>query len=101
MHRLVVKPLPAARGRWGRRMIQPAQRVLAVISGYPDKLDQDLPALATIAAPLISLPDRILKLSPCCHAQLPRHLRHHPAAGWLRGSSLREWLMDLRSARAE
>src|SRR5215469_4396486 len=100
MHRLVVKPLPAARGRWGRRMIQHAQRVLAVISGYPDKLDQDLPPLATIAAPLISLPDRILKLSPCCHAQLPCHLRHRPAAGSLRGSSLREDLPALATIAA-
>jgi hypothetical protein len=71
-------------------MIQHPQRMLAVISGYPDELGQDPPSLATIAAPLISLPDRILKFSPCCHAQLLRHLRHHPAAGSLRASSLRE-----------
>jgi hypothetical protein len=71
-------------------MIQHARRVLAVIPGYPDELGQDLSPLATIAAPLISLPHRILKFSPCRHTQLPRHLLHHPAAPSLRGSSLRE-----------
>jgi len=71
-------------------MIQHAQRELAVIPGYPDELGQDLSPLATIAARLISLPDRILKFSPCRHTQLPRHLHHHPAAPSLRGSSLLE-----------
>ena len=66
-----------------------AQRVLAMIPGYPDELGQYLSPFAMIAAPLISLPDRILKLSACRHAQLPRHLLHHPAAPLL-GSSLRE-----------
>jgi hypothetical protein len=90
MHRLVVNSLPLAGGWCGRRMIQHAQRVLAVIPGYPDELGQDLSPLATIAAPLISLPHRILKFSPCRHTQLPRHLLHHPAAPSPRGSSLRE-----------
>ena len=71
-------------------MIQHAQRVFAVAPGYPDQLGQDLPSLATIAAPLISLPDRIPKLPACRHAQLPRHLLRHPAATPLPGSSLRE-----------
>ena len=64
-------------------MIQHAQRVFAVAPGYPDQLGQDLPSFPTLGGRLISLPDRILKLSPCRHAQLPRHLRHHPAAGAL------------------
>jgi hypothetical protein len=71
-------------------MIQHPQRVLAMIPGYPDELGQNLSPLATIPAPLVSLSDRILKLSPCRHAQLPRHLLHHPAAPSLRGSSLLE-----------
>jgi hypothetical protein len=71
-------------------MIQHAQRVFAMIAGYADELRQDLPPLATISALLISLPDRILKFSPCRHTQLPRHLLHHPAAASLRGSSLLE-----------
>jgi hypothetical protein len=71
-------------------MIQHAQRVFAMIPGYPDKLGQNLPSLATIRGHLIALSDRILKLSACRHAQLPRHLLHHPAAGSLPGSSLRE-----------
>jgi hypothetical protein len=71
-------------------MIQHAQRVFAVIPGYPDQLGQDLPSFPPLGGRLISLPDRILKLSPCRHAQLPRHLLRHPAATPLPGSSLCE-----------
>jgi hypothetical protein len=71
-------------------MVQHAQRVFAVIPGYSDELGQDLPSLTTLSGSLISLPDRILKLSACRHAQLPRHVLRHPAVAPLPGSSLRE-----------
>jgi len=90
MHRLVVNSLPLAAGECSRRMIRHALRVFAVIPGYPDELGQNLSPLATLSTLLRSLPDRILKFSPCRHAQLPRHLLHHPAAVWLPGSSVLE-----------
>src|SRR5215469_5496525 len=71
-------------------MIQHAQRVFAVVPGYPYELGQDLPSFSTLYSRLISLSDCILQLSPCRHTQLPRHLLHHPAAASLRGSSLCE-----------
>jgi len=71
-------------------MIQHPQRMLAMITGYANELGQNPPSLSRFSSSLISLPDRILQLSPCRHAQSPRHLLHHPAVLALRGSSLRE-----------
>jgi hypothetical protein len=68
--------------------MQNAQRMLAVIASNPTEFVEDL-ATFPPARRTITLPNRLLEFSPCCHAQLPRHLRHHPAAPLL-SSSLRE-----------
>lgn len=65
------------------------QRVLAMIPGHPHELGQDLSPLRPSGGPLIPFSNHVRQLSSCRHAQLPRHLLHHPAAP-LPGSSLRE-----------
>jgi len=90
MYRLVVQAPPPSAALHCQRLIQHAQRVFAMIPGYPDELGQDLPPLPPRDCRLIPFPDRVLKVSACRHAQLPRHLLHHPAAAPLLGSSLRE-----------
>ena len=71
------------------RLIQHAQRVFAMIPGHSYEFGQDLLSLPPSCGRLIPFSNRIFQLSPCRHAQLPRHLLHHPAAP-LPGSSLRE-----------
>jgi hypothetical protein len=88
-YRLIVKSPPWARALWRRRLIQHAQRVFAMIPGHSYEFGQDLLSLPPSCGRLIPFSNRIFQLSPCRHAQLPRHLLHHPAAP-LPGSSLRE-----------
>jgi hypothetical protein len=81
--------------------MQYAQRVLAVVAGNPGEFIEDLTAFPPARRP-ITFPNRLPQFSPCRHAQSPRHLLRHPRSAQLMlGSSLREWPMDLRSARAE
>src|SRR5713226_8521868 len=68
--------------------MQYSQRMLAVIAGHPSEFVEDLAAFPP-ARRQITFSNHLLEFSPCRHAQLPRHLLHHPAAP-LPGSSLRE-----------
>ncbi len=68
--------------------MQYSQRMLAMIAGHPSEFVQDLAAFLPARRP-ITFSNRLFEFSPCRHAQLPRHLLHHPAAP-LPGSSLRE-----------
>src|ERR1700730_12786156 len=68
--------------------MQYPQRVFTMIAGHPGEVVEDLAAFPPARRP-ITFSHRLLEFSPCRHAQLPRHLLHHPAAP-LPGSSLRE-----------
>jgi hypothetical protein len=62
--------------------------MFTVIAGCFYEFVQDLPPLGPFCRS-VSFSNRVLQLTPGCHAQLPRHFLHHPAAPLL-GSSLRE-----------
>jgi len=88
-YRLILKSPAWTRALRRPRLIQHTQRVFAMIPGYAYELGQDLSSLPPPCGRLIPFSNRIFQLSACRHAQLPRHLLHHPAAPLL-GSSLRE-----------
>src|SRR5712692_1131989 len=68
--------------------MQYPQRVFTMIAGHTGEVVEDLATFPPARRP-ITFSHRLFEFSPCRHAQLPRHLLHHPAAP-LPGSSLRE-----------
>src|SRR5262249_25865531 len=67
-----------------------AALVLAMVAGNPREFVEDLAAFPPACRP-ITFSNRLLQLSPCRHAQSPRHLLRHPrSAALMLGSSLRE-----------